>query len=62
MDARVDGELDQALARCQEEPFPDASTALRGVTAEPPAALPEWYRQPPVAGLLAESPSRRVAE
>jgi pyruvate dehydrogenase E1 component alpha subunit/2-oxoisovalerate dehydrogenase E1 component alpha subunit len=43
-DARVDGELDHALARCLDEPFPAASTALTGVYADPPVSPIQWYR------------------
>ena len=43
-DERVATELDAALARCIDEPFPDSSTALTGVYAEPAAAQAEWYR------------------
>jgi pyruvate dehydrogenase E1 component alpha subunit/2-oxoisovalerate dehydrogenase E1 component alpha subunit len=46
-DQRVAGELDGALARCIDEPFPDSSTALHGVYADPPAAPIEWYRSLP---------------
>lgn len=53
-DARVDAELDTALQRCVDEPVPYASTALRGVYADPPAAPLEWYR--------AMMPSRRAVE
>jgi TPP-dependent pyruvate/acetoin dehydrogenase alpha subunit len=52
-DARVDAELDAALRRCVDEPVPNASTALRGVYADPPTAQLEWYR--------AVMPSRRDA-
>ncbi|HXW96148.1 MAG TPA: thiamine pyrophosphate-dependent dehydrogenase E1 component subunit alpha [Gemmatimonadales bacterium] len=44
VEARVEAELDQALARCLDEPFPDPATALPGVYADPPAAPIEWYR------------------
>ncbi len=44
-DARVGRELDEALARCIDEPFPDVATALTGVYADPPAAPVEWYRR-----------------
>ena len=44
-DARVARELDEALARCLEEPFPDPGTALTGVYADPAAAPLEWYRR-----------------
>lgn len=55
-DARIAGELDAALAVCIDEPFPDPSTALSGVYADPPAAPIEWYRRG------AEPPSRRATE
>lgn len=48
-DERIRGELDQALAQCLDEPFPDASTALTGVYAEPASAPVEWYRRLPPA-------------
>jgi TPP-dependent pyruvate/acetoin dehydrogenase alpha subunit len=44
-DARVDAELDQALARCVGEPFPSAATAAGGVYADPALAPVEWYRR-----------------
>ncbi len=56
-DTRVSHELDAAVERCQDEPFPDPSTALTGVYAEPARTPIEWYRQ-----LAAEPPSRRAAE
>lgn len=50
-DTRVSAELDAALGRCRDEPFPDPSTALSGVLADPPAAPSEWYRaEPPSHG------------
>jgi pyruvate dehydrogenase E1 component alpha subunit/2-oxoisovalerate dehydrogenase E1 component alpha subunit len=45
VDARVDAELDQAVTRCLEEPFPSAATALGGVYADPATAPVEWYRR-----------------
>jgi pyruvate dehydrogenase E1 component alpha subunit/2-oxoisovalerate dehydrogenase E1 component alpha subunit len=57
VDARVSGELDDALARCLDEPSPEPMTALRGVYADPPSAPLEWYRH-----LGAGPPSRRAAE
>ena len=48
-DARVETEVDGALARCIDEPFPAIGTALSGVFADPPAAEPEWYRALPGA-------------
>jgi len=44
LDARIEGELDAALAECIDEPFPDVATALTGVYADPPSAEVEWYR------------------
>ncbi|HSB53998.1 MAG TPA: hypothetical protein VLD58_06565, partial [Gemmatimonadales bacterium] len=49
-DERIRSELDQALAACIDEPFPDASTALTGVYAAPSSAPVEWYRTLPQAG------------
>jgi pyruvate dehydrogenase E1 component alpha subunit/2-oxoisovalerate dehydrogenase E1 component alpha subunit len=45
IDARVTAEIDQAVARCENEPLPDAATALTGVLADRPAADLEWYRR-----------------
>ena len=45
VDARVTRELDEALAQCLDEPFPDPATTLTGVYADPPAAPVEWYRR-----------------
>ncbi len=63
-DARVVGELDTALARCIDEPFPDPSSALAGVYLDPASVEIEWYREvattpraPP-----ARSPNRPIAE
>ena len=47
---RIDRELDQAVERCLEEPYPDASTAFPGVYADPPAAPLAWYRRLPPSG------------
>jgi TPP-dependent pyruvate/acetoin dehydrogenase alpha subunit len=44
-DARIAGELDAAIARCLDEPFPGADTALGGVYHDPPEAPVEWYRR-----------------
>ena len=49
LDARVEAELDAALAQCLDEPFPDISTALTGVYADPASAEREWYREPSAA-------------
>jgi len=46
-DERIAGELDAALARCLDEPFPSTDTALTGVYADPAAAPIEWYRSLP---------------
>jgi pyruvate dehydrogenase E1 component alpha subunit/2-oxoisovalerate dehydrogenase E1 component alpha subunit len=52
VDDRIQQELDQALATCIDEPFPDAGTALEGVYADPPWAQVEWYRRLPGANPL----------
>lgn len=44
-DERIQRELDEALATCIDEPFPDVSTALTDVYANPSSAPVEWYRQ-----------------
>lgn len=44
IDARIDGELDAAVALCENEPLPEPLTALDGVYADPPRASVEWYR------------------
>jgi TPP-dependent pyruvate/acetoin dehydrogenase alpha subunit len=54
-DARIDAELDTAVAACLEEPPPDAGTALTGVYADPPSAPVEWYRRLPPRGPEARS-------
>jgi pyruvate dehydrogenase E1 component alpha subunit/2-oxoisovalerate dehydrogenase E1 component alpha subunit len=48
-DARIDRELDAALAACIDEPFPATDTALTGVYADPANAPVEWYRKLPPA-------------
>ena len=45
MDARIQSEIDAAVATCEDEPLPDASTALGGVLAQPASAELEWYRR-----------------
>lgn len=45
--ARIELELDTALAACIDEPFPSTDTALTDVYADPPAAEAEWYRRLP---------------
>lgn len=47
IERRIQHELDTALATCIDEPFPDVSTALTGVYAEPKSAPVEWYRELP---------------
>ncbi len=46
LDARVTSEIEEAVARCENEPLPDPATALDQVTADPPRAALEWYRRP----------------
>jgi TPP-dependent pyruvate/acetoin dehydrogenase alpha subunit len=50
VDSRIQEVLDRALATCIDEPFPDASTALHGVYAQPGSAPVEWYRSLPGTG------------
>ena len=45
LDARVTGELDAAVTLCENEPLPDAMSALPGVLADPAVAEVEWYRR-----------------
>ena len=45
IDARILNELDQAVALCETEPMPSASTALSAVYASPASAEVEWYRR-----------------
>lgn len=45
VDARILAELDAAVAACEDEPLPEATTALDGVYADPPRAPLEWYRR-----------------
>jgi pyruvate dehydrogenase E1 component alpha subunit/2-oxoisovalerate dehydrogenase E1 component alpha subunit len=42
---RIGQELDSAIDTCLEEPFPDPSTALTSVYADPSAMPLAWYRQ-----------------
>lgn len=50
IEQRIQHELDAALAACIDEPFPDISTALTDVYAEPKSAPVEWYRMLPTRG------------
>ena len=45
IDARVNAEIDAAVASCENEPLPEPLTALDSVLAEPPRAELEWYRR-----------------
>ncbi len=47
IEQRIQHELDAALATCIDEPFPDVSTALTEVYADPAKAPEEWYRKLP---------------
>ena len=38
-------ELDGAIAECEDEPFPEAETALTDIYVDPPAAPALWYRR-----------------
>lgn len=44
-DARVNREIDAAVALCEDEPFPEPLTALDFVYADPARAEQEWYRR-----------------
>lgn len=44
VDARVMHELDQAVRECENEPLPEARSALPGVYVSPAAAESLWYR------------------
>lgn len=46
IDGQVTAELDAAVAECEQEPLPDAATALAGVWADPAAEVPLWFRRP----------------
>ncbi|MDZ4863311.1 MAG: thiamine pyrophosphate-dependent dehydrogenase E1 component subunit alpha [Gemmatimonadota bacterium] len=62
VEARVERELDEAVASCIDEPFPDPESALAGVYADPPVADHEWYRKLSTAQALshpiAQPPNR----
>ncbi len=66
VDSRVERELDEAIASCIDEPFPEPDSALQGVYANPPRAEREWYRQMPTAQSpdrpIAQSPNRPIAQ
>ena len=44
IDARIQRELDRAVAECEDEPLPAPETALDNVYAHPRRAESEWYR------------------
>lgn len=45
IDARVQKELDDAVALCENEPLPAVSTTLESVYANPAVMETEWYRR-----------------
>lgn len=45
VDARVIAELEEAVAACEDEPQPEAVSALDGVYADPPAQPAPWQRR-----------------
>lgn len=45
IEERVDAELDAAVALCENEPLPDAGTALDGIYADPARVAPNWFRR-----------------
>jgi TPP-dependent pyruvate/acetoin dehydrogenase alpha subunit len=45
LDARVSGEIDAAVAACENEPLPEPLSALDAVLADPARAELEWYRR-----------------
>lgn len=45
IDGRVAAEIDAAVALCENEPLPEAATALDEVLRDPPRAELEWYRR-----------------
>ena len=46
IDARIQAELDRAVAECENDPPPSPETALDDVFASPTRAQTEWYRRP----------------
>ena len=53
LDARVRDEVDQATDLAERSPAPEATDALVGVYADPPAVAPLWYRAG-TGGVVAE--------
>jgi pyruvate dehydrogenase E1 component alpha subunit/2-oxoisovalerate dehydrogenase E1 component alpha subunit len=47
VEARVQAELDRAVAESESDPLPAPATALSGVFADPPAAEGLWFREGP---------------
>jgi TPP-dependent pyruvate/acetoin dehydrogenase alpha subunit len=45
IDARIAALLDEAVGACENEPMPEAMSALDGVLADPARAELEWYRR-----------------
>ncbi len=45
IDARVGGELEDALQQCERERLPPGESALSGVFADPATAAPLWFRR-----------------
>lgn len=43
--ARVDGELTEAVAACEDEPMPEPGTVLDGVYASPARLDTDWFRR-----------------
>jgi len=42
---QVDHELDRAVVESEHDPLPDPDAALTGVTVDPPAETPLWFRR-----------------
>ena len=45
IDQRVEAEINAAVAQCEDEPLPEAGTALEAVLSDPARAELEWYRR-----------------
>jgi TPP-dependent pyruvate/acetoin dehydrogenase alpha subunit len=45
IDARVQSEIDKATDEAEASPMPEATDALVGLYADPPAVAPLWFRQ-----------------